>query len=42
MPRAATAEVPVETRDKIVSAALDAFTDKGFEAASPSPEDNPS
>ena len=34
MPRAATAELPVETRDRIVSAALDVFTEKGFEAAS--------
>ena len=34
MPRADTVEVPVETRDKIISAALDVFTDKGFEAAS--------
>ena len=34
MPRAASSGVPVETRDKIVRAALDIFTEKGFEAAS--------
>jgi AcrR family transcriptional regulator len=34
MRRAATSKLPVETRDRIISAALDVFTDKGFEAAS--------
>ncbi len=34
MPRAATAKLPVDTRDRIVSAALDVFTEKGFDAAS--------
>ena len=34
MPRIAPSLAPVETRDKIVSAALDVFADKGFEAAS--------
>ena len=34
MPRAAMADSPRSTRDKIVGAALDVFTDKGFEAAS--------
>jgi AcrR family transcriptional regulator len=34
MPRAATAALPVDTREKLVSAALDVFTEKGFEAAS--------
>ena len=34
MSQAAASEAPVETRDKIVAAALDVFTDKGFEAAS--------
>jgi AcrR family transcriptional regulator len=34
MPRAAASQVPVETRDKIVRAALEIFTDKGFEATS--------
>lgn len=34
MPRAASGERPVDTRDKIVSAALEIFTEKGFESAS--------
>ncbi len=34
MPSAAAKKIPVDTRHKMVAAALEVFTDKGFEAAS--------